>query len=358
MTPAEITAELRACRPAAPETLRAHVRALGTSVPAPNRLARLRLPRLRVAIPALAATAVAAAALVAVLRPAPGTHEEAAPSTRSAALATTAGSGASAGVGTTNGQVHGTPAPATTAADAQAKTPAASAPVAPGGGRAVDYQAQIGLEVKDGDALASATARAQTIVRDLGGYVVSATYATGDTGSSDLVLRVPSAKVQDALEQLTALGRITSQHVQVQDLQEQLDALANRIAVLRGRIAHVTALLADTGITAERRAQLEGERGRLQTSLRGLRQQESGVAQQAAFATVRLSLATDAAAAVPPPPSRARRTLDRAGEILAWEGVAALYALVVLAPLALLGGVAWFAARTRRRNVENRLLAR
>ena len=44
---------------------------------------------------------------------------------------------------------------------------------------------------------------------------------------------------------------------------------------------------------------------------------------------------------VPPVPSRLDRALDQAGEILAWEASAVLYALVVLGPLALLALAAW-----------------
>ena len=146
--------------------------------------------------------------------------------------------------------------------------------------------------------------------------------------------------------------------MQIQDLQEQLDQLAREITVLRGRIAHITALLANQHLTAERRVQLETQRAELQSSLRSLRQQSTGVSKQAALATIQLDTGDEGRLGVPAPASRVRRTLDEAGRILAWEGVALLYGLVVVGPFALAGAAIWLAARTRRRGEERRLLAR
>jgi negative regulator of sigma E activity len=166
MTTADLTEQLRAARPVAPETLRERVRGIAASGAAPAERSRFqlpRLPRLRLALPAVAATAIAAAALIAVVRPGhQTTNLEAAkpPSTaRSADLYHSA-----------------TPAQTKAADSPQTQVQRAGAGVAPTPttGRAQDYQAQIGLEVKDDDALSSATKRALTIVRNLGGYVVSA----------------------------------------------------------------------------------------------------------------------------------------------------------------------------------------
>jgi hypothetical protein len=237
----------------------------------------------------------------------------------------------------------------------QAATGAAPAP-APG--RAVDYQAQIGLEVKNGEALSNATKRAMTIARNLGGYVVSAQYASSDSGTAALTLRVPTGRVQDAIAQLTSLGRITAQQVQIQDLQDQLDQLEREITTLRRRIVHISALLANPDLTPVRRAELEAQRAQLQTTLRAFRLQRSGTAKQAALATIQLTLATKEQSTTAPPPSRFHRSLDELGRVLTWEGIAVLYAAAVALPFALVGAAVWLAARMRRRGDERRLLAR
>jgi hypothetical protein len=364
MTSADLTDRLRTSRPVAPDALRERVRAIAAAGPAGSRFAAFRLPRLRLVVPAVAATAIAAAALIAIVRP---EHQDAlrqaakqpataATLTDQTQQATAPFPGTTADKSALQGsRQETTPAPSTTGTPSGASTGTAPAPAS---GRAVDYQAQIGLEVKDGDALSSATDRAQRIARDLGGYVVAVEYASSESGSASLTLRVPTAKVQDAIAQLTALGKITSQQVQIRDLQEQLDQLSRQITVLRGRIAHITALLASPDLTPERRAQLEAQRVQLQSALRGIRQQSAGVSQQAALATIQLTLTTNEKSAAPAPASRVRRTLDEAGRILAWEGVALLYGLVVIGPFALVGAAAWLGARTRKRAEERRLLAR
>ena len=342
MSSADLTELLRASRPVAPDSLRDQVRILASAPPARTRWTRpaVHLPRIRLLVPALAAGAVAVAVLIAVVRPA---HERPATIALERPSADTAASSeAAAGAQLKTAPARGSVPPST----------------APTTARAQDYQAQIGVEVADTDALSKATKRATTIAQNLGGYVLASQYSASERGAASITLRVPSARVQDAIAQLTGLGKITSQQVQIQDLQEQLDQLAQQVTVLRDRIAHITALLAKPDLTTARRTQLEAQRAQLQTDLRRIRRQESGVSQQAALATIQLTLATKDGAGTPAPTSRARRTLDEAGRILAWEGVALLYGLVVVGPFALVALIVWLGARSRRRGEEDRLLAR
>ena len=48
--------------------------------------------------------------------------------------------------------------------------------------------------------------------------------------------------------------------------------------------------------------------------------------------------------------------LDGIRDVLAWEVVALLYALVVVGPFVFVGVLVWLALRLRRRQVETRLL--
>ncbi len=350
MTAAELTAQIRAAKPIAPDGLRDRVRTIAAAEPAPGFQARqlrrrLQLPRLRIVLPIAAATAVAAVAAIALSRPQDQQQQQnvlSAQQPPSTELSTRTAHGA-----------------ATTSATDSAQTGStlkAAAPV-PAGGRATRYQAQLTISVKNGNALSDATTRAQTIARDLGGYVVNVSFASADAGDSLLTLRVPTARVQDALTQLAALGRVVSQQARIEDLQATLDQLDRRITVLRARVAHITALLTDTSLTSVRRAELEAQRTELQNELRGTHQTRSGTAGEARYATIQLELQT-AAKAIAPPPSRANRILHQAGRVLAWEGAALLYALVIAGPFALVATALAFTARARRRGQETRLLTR
>jgi len=340
MTAAEITAQISAAKPIAPDGLRDRVRAIATAEPAPAFRARLRLPRLQIVLPITAATAVAAAAAIAFI-PREQQHTQTVLSAQKPTAAERA-----------LGTVTGTPS----ATDSATPSFKAAAPV-PNAGRAVRYAAQLTISVKNGNALSDATTRAQTMVRDLGGYVVNVSFASADAGNASLTLRVPTTRVQDALARLATLGRVVAQQAQIEDLQATLDQLDRRITVLRARISHITALLTDTTLTSVRRADLESQRTALQTALRRTHQGRSGTANDARYATIQLQLQT-AAKAIAPPPSRANRILHQAGRILAWEGAALLYILVIAGPLALVAAAFAFTARARRRGQETRLLAR
>src|SRR5438128_1911251 len=82
----------------------------------------------------------------------------------------------------------------------------------------------------------------------LGRHLVSVSYATSDTGVSNLTLKVPTQNVQDAIVRLSSLGTIVSQQVQIDDLQGQVDELTKREIVLRGQIARLSAHIADPSI--------------------------------------------------------------------------------------------------------------
>jgi hypothetical protein len=351
MTASELTEQLRAARPTAPESLRERVRAIVEAQPAPvvrRRLPSLQLPRLRIAIPIAAATALAAAGVVALVRP---DHQQVS-GAPTAVRAATAPSPNPAPPAATESQ-----APNQGSAVPQTFGSADKAAPLPTPGRAQRYEAQLTISVKNAGALSDATAHAQSTVRDLGGYVVNVSFASADSGTSSLTLRVPTQQVQEALARLSALGKVVGQQVQIDDLQTTLDQLSRRITVLRARIFHITALLTDPSLSSVQRADLETQRTELQNALREARQNRSGVSAIARYATIQLQLQT-ARKAVAPPPSRANRTLHQAARILAWEGAATLYVLVVLGPLAILGAALAFAARARRRSEQGRLLAR
>ena len=228
---------------------------------------------------------------------------------------------------------------------------------APTTGRAQRYSAQLTLAVKDVDGLSDATQKALQITRDLGGYVVSVSYATSDTGVSSLTLKVPTANVQDALVRLTGLGKIVSQQVQIDDLQGQVDELTKRETALRGQIARLSARLTATDLDAETRATLEARRDAARAELARVRTTRAQVNGEARYATIQLTLQTPQSAVVPATPSRWDDAVDRGVGILAVEAMVVLYALVIVGPLAVLALLAWLGRRGLRRRQDEQLLS-
>lgn len=345
MTSADLIDELRAARPVADEALRVRVQAIASSAPAaatPRSTRRLRPRRLAlVALPAAAALALASAGAVGL--------------TRSGAPAREAVSGDTALEATKEqaqapAESYAAPsAPSAGQADAAAPTPTPD--------RAQRYSATLVLEVPDTEALSRATQRALETTRTLGGYVVGVSYAASDSGVSTMTLRVPTARVSDAIVQLSGLGTITSQQVQIDDLQGAIDDLERRETALRARIAALSARLARADLTETERVTARAQRDAARRELADVRAARTQTSQEARYATIQLTVQTEQEAGVAVPPSRLDRALDEAVGVLVWEAVAVLYALVVAGPVLLALALAWAGQRHLRRRADERLLA-
>ncbi len=347
MTSAELITELQSARPAADGLLRDRVRAIATAEPARrsspfDRLTRFSPRRFAlVAVPATAVVFLGLAGVAGLLDANPGRE--------SVAISVAPSSQASTTGGSATELAPSLKTDATTSPDAATPAPTV--------GRAQRYSAQLTLSVKDIDALSSATQQALRITRDLGGYLVTASYATSDTGVSSLTLKVPTANVQDAIVRLSGLGKIVAQQVQIDDLQGQVDELTKRETALREQIARLSARLAATGLDAETEATLEARRDAARSALAQARVAHAQVNAEARYATIQLSVQTRQSSIVPAVPSRFDNALDRAVEILALEAMIVLYALVIAGPLALLALLAWFGRRGIRRRQDEQLLS-
>ena len=333
--------ELRAARPPAPADLRARVREIAQQETARTPWPRLRLPGRRIALVALPAAAALALASAGVLGLTRSDTDEAALQRERLQSMTDAGAGA-----------ENAPAPNALQGAADPGTG-----IAPTPGRAERVTATLTVEVADSDAVSRAAQQALAVTRSLGGHVVSASVSTGEEGSASLTVRVPVANVQDAIVRFSALGKITSQLVTIDDLQESLDALERRQRSVRAQIALIAARLESEPLDAETRARLESRLKNLRTDLLVLRRNIAGTRAEARMATIQLTVLTPGALGVVPVPSRLDRTLDEALNVLVWEGVIALAIAIVAAPFALVALAVWLGRSLYRRREEERLLA-
>jgi uncharacterized protein DUF4349 len=221
--------------------------------------------------------------------------------------------------------------------------------------RLQDYDARMRLRVKDAAALDRATKRAMRDTRGLGGFVASIDFGTRpeEQGDASLVLRVPVARVQEAVSRYTELGTIVSQQVRINDLRPQADRLSQSATELRRRIAELVAKSRRSGLTVDERTQLENARRDLQW-VTGRR---SRLVREASYATVTLELTTRKAAEKREAPGALGTFWDDASKILGAELIGLLYALVVAGPFVLLAIFALLAARSRRRRSNDALLA-
>jgi hypothetical protein len=345
MTSPDLIHELRESRPAAPTDLRARVREIAReeSVRVPVR-SRFRLPVRRgalVALPAAAALALVSAGAIGLSR---------SDGSETAALE-------SNGALTLNSSQAPTAETTTqTLSGSDEKRTALDSAVGPTAGRAQRVSATLTVEVKNSDGVSRAAQEALDLTRRLGGHVVSANVVTGEEGSAALTVRVPVDRVQEAVVQLSGLGRIVSQQVKIDDLQGTLDRLDRRERSVQAQIAILVARLDSDSLDATTRARLEARLTNLRGELRTLRRGIAGTNAEARMATVQLAVVTPDSGAVAPA-SRLDRALEEALNVLVWEGVIVLAILIVAAPFALVAFAAWLGRRLYRRREEDRLLA-
>lgn len=361
MTSPDLIHELQASRPEAPTTLRARVREMAAQEQKPPvRWPNFRLPVRRmalVALPAAAALAIASAGAIGLSR---SGGDVAALREEAATRQPEATEAFDVYTGTVERELlplANLDTPQGSAVGATPTLASGTGAIGPADDRKQRVSATLTVEVPNSNAVSRAAQDALDLTRRLGGHVVSASVATGDEGSAALTVRVPVAKVQEAIVGLSALGRIVSQQVTIEDLQESLDALEHRARSVRAQIALISARLDSESLDAETRAVLENRLKTLRSELRGLRRGISGTNAEARMSTIQLTVVTPGAFGAVAPPARLDRTIDEALNVLLWEGVIVLALLIVMAPFALVAFAAWLGHRLYRRREEERLLA-
>src|SRR5581483_7412287 len=185
MSQRDLVAELRGARPAAPPEVRERVRLIAARATTPPTRRFTWRRALVVAVPAAAAVAAAAGDARAQAAPAP---KELAPLTSPT--------------------------------------------------RVQRVSASLSLRIPTADGVSEAVKRVQRITASLGGFTVSVVAGThGRDASADFVVKVPRTNVREAIRRYSALGTITSEDVQLQDLEGSLNATERTIARLQRELA-------------------------------------------------------------------------------------------------------------------------
>jgi len=322
MTTDQIVLELRAL-PGAPEALRTRVRVM----PEPRARREWQLPAIQprrfllVVAPAAVALALGAAAVHGVVSSGggPSTQAEArqtadeggsAPKLRSAA-----GGASSAGSSTVPVFDAATTPQATHALTRAA--PFATGAIPPSATRLNRYEAWLRVEVAR-DKLAAVTTQAMRVARRYGGYVTSADLNTpGRRGQSSLVLRVQ----------------------------------------LRVTVARLEQKLQSPSLSAEDRVRLQYELEQAKQALASTTSAHQKTQREGTLATISVAFsAKRAAVAAPAHKGRLGRTLGDAAGFLVAELAWLLYALIVVAPFALVAALVAYGVRAARRSSDRRLL--
>jgi hypothetical protein len=345
----ELVRDLRALPTAAPAGVREHVRALGEPEP-PRTLHDLLLTlSSRRSLLVLAPVCVLALVSAAVIH---GVVNSGGDSGQTAATA-------QKGTAELQRGALDSHATATTPFGAVTGAPLAPSFPTPAAGRYQDYEASLTVRVENVDALHDRTAEATRLARTYGGYVASVDESTNaGNGRSDLVLRIPVNRVEEAYFRLARLGTVTEQHLSIRDLDQVVQTQRRRIVQLKVQIARIGETLKSSSLPADVRLRLELQREAAKQELAQVTGSNKATLREASLSRISLTLTSQkAAAATKGGMSRIERAARDAGSFLAGAGAVVLFLLIVLSPLIVLA-LAWiFGSRAYRRREERRLLS-
>jgi hypothetical protein len=313
-------------------------------------------------VPSVAATLVAALVVVGIATSDGGGGDDGASSgsARSGGAETLAAEGRpSAPAEDSSASVSG-PKPAVETQSSAAAKAAPSAP-APSTSSATPRKVERAAELTLTPAPADVQDTADGVVRATqaaGGYVQDSSIQTRDDGgTASFTLRIPSAKLDDTLADLSKLAHVGALNQSSTDITAQTASAADRLSDAR---AQRRALLQALGrATTDRqiaslKARLRDNRSEIAARTGELNAQR----RRADLATVAVSIDSSGQVAAPKDDGTwtPRDALHDAGRVLEVAGGVALIALAVLAPLAVLGALAALAARAvRRRRRETAL---
>ncbi len=227
-------------------------------------------------------------------------------------------------------------------------------PPGPDAGRNQEVRVRTAVQVDGVDALSKASSQAMSQVRELGGFTASSQFSVpnGDFGVSDLVFKVPSGRVEEALEGFSELGSVISQEASLVDLGAELNQRQVQITRQRERLVSLRKALSESPNDAE----LQRQATETENRLAALIEQRKKVLERARMSTIDLRLTTDGPAAVEEGENRFIAAFDRSWDRLAIVLEWVISAAVFLLPIGLLGWLGLALTRNLRRRGSDRLM--
>lgn len=150
-------------------------------------------------------------------------------------------------------------------------------------GRKMAYTASLTLNVDD---TAAALAQSQEIVRKSGGY-------TQDVSNYRVVLRIPAAKAETAVDQIEKLGTVLSRRITGEDLTEQVSDLGIRLDNLQKLRLRLSELLKRSA-KVEELLKVEQELARVTTEIEQIQARLKQAENRISYVTLTVSFQTAA----------------------------------------------------------------
>jgi hypothetical protein len=224
-------------------------------------------------------------------------------------------------------------------------------------GRAVLSSATLTLSTTP-EKVTTVSDRAIRVVDGLGGYVqTSRVDVNGNQANAMLVVKIPSAKLDAGLGQLSKLAHVKGRSQQDEDVTDQREMLEARVRDARADRDGLRVRLSKATTDAERsklRAQLDRASRRVTQRTRALNE----LGQAVSFATVELAIDGDRRGGAIAPPGRwtPGDAIGDAVRVLEVTAGVLVIAVAVLLPIGLIAGLGAFAGRILVRHRRERAL--
>lgn len=254
-----------------------------------------------------------------------------------------------AGVAPASKAAEASPDSASSAGVGTASAVPLSAPAA-AAGRVQETSASLTLAGEDVQGLSDRVSR---LIVSEGGFVASSQVQTqsGHGGEAQLALRVPSAKLAQALSALAALGPVRAESQSLQDITSAYDAARQRLTDAQAERASLLRALASASTTEKVQA-LRAQLGEARRAILGARLSLQQISRQASISQVSVSVL----GTIAPPSERStlQRALHDAGRVLLVTLAVLLIVAAVLVPAGLLAGAGLLGRRgwLRRRREQ------
>ena len=223
-------------------------------------------------------------------------------------------------------------------------------------GRMISYQVSMTLEVKEFD---QAKSRLREIMDAEGGYMAQANFVEtpNQPKRANLVLRVPAVKLATILNQVRELGRVREEHLNSEEVTEQVVDLEARLHNARSTEQRLIEVLNNRTGKVGDILQVEQEIARTREQIERMEAQRQNLMKRVEMANVTLTLVEEFKAELQPAPVGTLRQLWNAtvdgyesftGSVLGLILFVARYGLT----LAFWGGLCWGTWRLVRRPLK------